>query len=143
MGGRPTISRVYGYLACLVALITCLICINAIVFAAFDLSDPLHARGDLHAVRALSSLENFRVETIARTPPDDTTLASMYDAARSATLRAVRLQSLRTLTASGMVFVVALVIFAGHWRWLRQLNAATEPPSSAAAGSPRTTPAVR
>jgi hypothetical protein len=132
MGGRPAIPRVYAYLACLVALITALICLGTMVSAAFDLSDPLHARGDLYAVRMLSSLENFRIETLARLPegqdpPDERALQAMYDASRGATLRAVRLQSLRTLTASGLVLVISVAIFFGHLRWVRRLDAEKGP----------------
>ena len=147
MGGRLTISRVYGYLACLIALITTLACLDTIISASFDLSDPLHARGDAYETRTLSSLDNFRVETIARIPegqdvPDETALDAMYAAARDAIVRTVRLQSLRALTASGLVTIACIGIFAGHWRWLRRLADRADDGLSAAAAPPRTTPAV-
>lgn len=135
MGGWLTIPRVYAYLACLVALITILICLNAIAFAAFDLSDPLHARGNLFEIRMLSSLDNFRVETLAKVPagqqqPSEDAITSMFEAAREATVRTVRLQSMRTITASGLVLVVCLAVFIGHWHWAGRLTRTQKPPQT-------------
>lgn len=126
MDKRNRLPQVYGYLVCLVSVITFLVCVGNLVSAAFDLSDPLHAWGDFEQQRSLSSFENYRMDIVSSVPqgqpvPDDQSIRGMYDAARDAQIRTVRLRSMRTITVSGLLLLVAVVLFVGHWIWLRRI----------------------
>ncbi|MHC5023025.1 MAG: hypothetical protein ACYTGG_03815 [Planctomycetota bacterium] len=125
MDKRSRFAQIYGYLVCLVAVITFLICIGNIVAAAFDLSDPLHAWGDFEQQRILSSFENYRMDVLSSLPegqpvPDDESIRAMYEAAREAQIQTVRMQSMRTITVSGLLVVVSVALFVAHWIWLRR-----------------------
>jgi hypothetical protein len=125
MEKRSHVARIYGYVVCLIAVITFLVCIGNIVAAAFDLSDPLYAQGDFEEQRILSSFENYRINVLGSLPqgqpaPDDESIRGMYEAARDAQIRAVRTQSMRSITVSGLLLVVAILFFIFHWIWLRR-----------------------
>jgi hypothetical protein len=125
MDKRFRMAHLYGYLVCLVAVITFLVCIGNVVSAAFDLSDPLYAYGDFEQQRSLSSLDNYRMDVLASLPdgqpaPDDDALRAMYEAARDAQVRTVRLRSMRNITVAGLLIIVSTGLFVGHWTWLRR-----------------------
>jgi predicted PurR-regulated permease PerM len=125
MDKRNHFARIYGYLVCLIAVIAFLVCIGNIVAAAFDLSDPLHARGDFEEQRILSSLENYRMNVLGSLPqgqpvPEGESIRAMYEAAREAQIQTVRTQSMRSITVSGLLVVVSVVLFLFHWIWLRR-----------------------
>ncbi len=128
MEKRSRLAHIYGYLVCLIAVITVLICFGNLVAAAFDLSDPLHASGNFEQQRSLSSLDNYRMDVLGSLPegqpvPDDESIRAMFDAARDAQIRTVRLRSMRNITVSGLLVVVCIVLFVTHWVWLRRSEA--------------------
>ncbi len=119
-------AQIYGYLVCLVAVITFLVCLGNVVSASFDLANPLYAWGDFDQVRSLSSVENYRMEVLGNLPsdqpsPDEASIQAMYDAARDAQMHAVWLRSVRNITVSALLLVVSLVLFFTHMRWLKRL----------------------
>ncbi len=125
MDTRSRLAPIYGYLVCLVTVITFLVCIGNIVAAAFDLSDPLHARGNFEEQRILSSFENYRMNVLISLPegqpaPEDESIRAMYHAARDAQIQTVRLGSMRSITVGGLLVVVSVVLFVAHWIWLRR-----------------------
>lgn len=133
MNKRSRLAPLYGYLVCLVAVITVLICTGNLVAAAFDLSDPLHASGNFEQQRSLSSFENYRMDVLRDLPegqsaPADESIRAMYEAARDAQVRTVRLRSWRNITVSGLLLVVSGVLFAGHWVWLRRGDPGSDDP---------------
>ena len=121
------IAQIYGYLICLVTVITFLVCVGNVVSSSFDLADPLYASGGFEQMRSLSSLENYRIDVLRELPdgqaaPDDTTIQAMYDAARAAQTHAIWLRSVRNITVSGLLIVVCIVLFITHMRWLKRLT---------------------
>ncbi len=119
------IASIYGYLVCVVAVITFLICLGNLVAATFDLTDPLHASGNFEQQRSLSSLENYRMDVIGSLPdgqpaPEAESIRAMYEAARNSQIQSVRLRSMRIITVSGLLILVSVVLFGGHWIWLRR-----------------------
>jgi hypothetical protein len=128
MDKRNRLAQLYGYLVCLVAVITFLVCVGNIVAAAFDLSDPLHAWGDFEQQRILSSFENYRMDVLGSVPegqavPPDESIHGMYDAARDAQIQLVRLRSRRNMTVSGLLILLSVALFIGHWLWLKRVAA--------------------
>ena len=91
------IQMIYGYAVCLVAVITFLISLTALVYAVMDLTDPINAyRTYGRDAPSLASFENYKVDIIKATDPghglelDDTTLKGMYEAARNDAIAKVK-----------------------------------------------------
>ena len=122
------IAQLYGYAVCLVAVITFLISLTSMVGALFDLSDPLHA--GWYQGPNLASFETYKMDSL-RSPsqgdgqstpgyvPDDETLRTMYETAKADRIQRVGFQSRRTLTTQGLLVIVCVTLFVGHWVWIR------------------------
>ena len=124
-------AQVYGYLVCLVAVITTLICVSTLVSAIIDLGDPLHSGWTPPGSPSLASFENYKADILKSTPkeseaaktyiPDDQTLRAMYEAAKNDKIQSVRHESNRTIVIDAILLVICIVLFATHWRWVRKL----------------------
>lgn len=132
------IAQVYGYAVCFITVIVILISIKSVVDAVIDLTDPIRADsgGYGRSGRSLSSFELYKMD--ARREPmrpvpqaitpvnpradtlSDADLHRLYDAERQQAIDNVRFRAMRTLVGSGLLIVVALVLFLVHWRWLRE-----------------------
>ena len=132
------IAQVYGYAVCFITVIVILISIKSVVDAFIDLTDPIRADsgGYGRSGRSLSSFELYKMDS-QREPqrPGSAPVASvnqrtdtlseaqlhrLYDAERQQAIDNVRFRAMRTLVGSGLLIVVALVLFVVHWRWLRE-----------------------
>ncbi len=133
---KARIGQIYGYLVCLIAVVTFLISLNSAVGAAIDLSDPLYS-SRYRADPRLASFEVYRVEmqqrgtlapvpagAAAPAPADTAELRAAFEAAREDHIRSVQFQARRQLATSGLLVVVAAALFIVHWVWLRRLGAA-------------------
>ena len=125
MEKKHKIMQVYAVIICVVTVITFLISVSAIVSAMMDRSDPLHAwRSEVK----LSSLENFKMDVLKSTQkdqayiPDDATILKMYESAKNDRILNVQHQSTTTITVSGIVIVICLVLFGTHWVLLRKMT---------------------
>ena len=125
MEKKHKIMQVYAVIICVVTVITFLISVSAIVSAMMDRSDPLHAwRSEVK----LSSLENFKMDVLKSTQkdqayvPDDATILKMYESAKNDKILNVQHQSTTTITVSGIVIVICLVLFGTHWVLLRKMT---------------------
>jgi len=132
------ITKIYGYLVCLVAIIVTLIAIGQIINASFALSDPIHTR-DYSYVSApydLSSFDAYKADygrfnaldkttsttTSVATPLTDEQLLAAYNSARENQISTVRLQATKTITTYAILLMVAGLLFWGHWRWLHKVK---------------------
>jgi len=125
MEKKHKIMQVYAVIICVVTVITFLISVSSIVSAMMDRSDPLHAwRSEVK----LSSFENFKMDVLKSTQkdqayvPDDTTIHKMYESAKNDKILNVQHQSTTTITVSGIVIVICLVLFGTHWVLLRKMT---------------------
>jgi len=132
MEKKNRIAQLYGYAVCLIAVITFLISVSALVRASFDLSDPLHAGGTRFTGKSLASFDNYKLDVLkASRPstnagepgyvPDDKTIAGMFEAAKADRIQSVRLEAHRSITVSLLLIAVCIALFGFHWRWLRGL----------------------
>ena len=127
MDKRNRLVQAYGYLVCLVAVITFLISVANLVNAIIDRGDPLYS--DYQSGDRLSSFENFKIDALKATPGesasalDDTTLRSAFEAAQNDVIRTVNHRTRRTIIVSILLLVICAILFATHWRWLRKLSA--------------------
>jgi len=131
---RVRIAQIYGYLVCLIAVVTFLISLNSAVGAAIDLADPVHSasyRGDPR----LASFDVYRVEMAQRgaipapagapeaARPDSAQLRAAYEAAREDLISSVRFRAIREAVTGGLLVLVSAALFVAHWAWLRRLGA--------------------
>lgn len=124
------IRQIYGYTVCLIAVVTSLICIGGAVSNVIDLTNPLMAAGGYDD--SLSSFDAWMATHQKLTAPNGD--AAARDTASVETLR-VRFEALRTSRISQQVFrarkgligqllllIIAVGLFATHWRWMRRLQ---------------------
>ncbi|HEX2779715.1 MAG TPA: hypothetical protein VHM30_09460, partial [Gemmatimonadaceae bacterium] len=133
---RPSrVGQLYGYTVCLVAVIVFLVSTNSLVENAFTLSNPLEAReSDFGPWEpSLTSFESYRA-TIDRErriaavngqmAPRDTTpepaLRTRYEALRADRIARMRFHAQRDIASSALSLLLAIALFAIHWRWLRR-----------------------
>ena len=126
---------IYGYLVCLVAVITFLICASTLVYAVLDLGDPIHAGHRPAGSPSLASFDNYKMDMLKSLPkegeggkgafvPDDQTLRAMYEAAKDDKIQTVRHEANRTIVIDIILIVICIVLFATHWRWMKKLSKA-------------------
>jgi len=125
MEKKSKISQIYGYAVCLVAIITFLVSLSAIITSLIDAKDPLYSRtGD----QRLSSYENFKVETLKTGQsemsyiPDEETLVKMYADLKNHKIKTVKHQTSKTIIVNSIMFVLSILLFIFHWIWLRRID---------------------
>ncbi len=127
MEKRNRITQVYGYSVCLVTVITLLICLAALVSSLFDLSDPFRSRSPYRqSGPSLASLENYKMDLQislkeGQQLPDDQTLKSMYEAARTDIIQNVSFRARRDIVVDCLLIFVCIILFLTHWIWMRKL----------------------
>jgi hypothetical protein len=131
---RPErVPQLYGYAVCLIALIWALISTVSIIQNALSLSAPeLRTSTDFGWEPSVTSFEAFRAtyERARRMgmDPRDTRVDSVpeaelqrrYQALRADRIQRARFEARRDLIGSGLSLVIAILLFAFHWRWLRR-----------------------
>jgi hypothetical protein len=127
--------QIYGYLICLVAVITFIICLANIIPSIIDLGDPMHSRS-MYASQntpSLASFENYKMDVLKSVNkegagetqayiPDDATLRAMYESAKADVVQTVVHNSIRTIVVSGIILLVSVVLFITHWNWMKRLS---------------------
>lgn len=129
------VTQIYGYVVCLVAVVTFLICVASLVNAVIDLGDPLHAGWTPQGSPSLASYDNYKMDILKSAPkdgdgvragliPDEQTLRAMYESAKEDKIQSTRHQSNRTIIVDGLLVVICVGLFVTHWRWMRRLSRA-------------------
>jgi hypothetical protein len=129
------IPQIYGYLVCLVTVITFLISLTTLVNALIDRTDPMYANSSYMAEKSsnLASFEIYKADLMKSTKgetdatkssyvPDDKTLRAMYETARAEKIRSELHQINRTIIVDCFLIVICFILFLTHWRWMRKLN---------------------
>jgi hypothetical protein len=127
---RPNrVRQLYGYMVCLIAVVTSLLCLSSMIGAAIDLSDPQAAAGaygePADSFDAYMASRQQYGGPAGNTRPDtasDATLRRRFEALQASRIAQQRFRSRKTLVTSGLLTVVAVVLFASHWRWVRRLT---------------------
>lgn len=127
------IPQLYGYTVCLIAVITILISLNSIVNNTFEFAEPEMSRevtGEFGG-RSLEACRQRWMRTATSTGPErpaaapapvvpsDSALLALCAEERTDRIAAVRHRALRSLVTSTLMLLVAGILFAVHWRWLR------------------------
>lgn len=129
------IQQIYGYLVCLIAIITILFSATALMNALFDLSRPegVTRYGGLIMDETGSSFEEYRLSRIERVTllqeksqrggviPDDSTLRREFEERRSRSIAAEKWQSQKSLATSSLSLLIGIILFLIHWKWLKSI----------------------
>ncbi len=129
--------QVYGYLVCLISVVTVLICVSTLIAAVSDLGDPIHAGFIPAGTPSLASYANYKMDILrsgskdaqagaASYVPDEETLRGMYEAARNDKIQRVEHESYRTIVIDGILIAVCVTLFLTHWSWMRKLRKAEQ-----------------
>jgi hypothetical protein len=133
MARSNRIQQIYGYLVCLIAIITLLIAVSSLIGAIFDLNRPTQAdRGmmmgymtyDAFRSQQINEAKNAPRDTTATgaTLPADSTIERRYKEAKAAQQSYDHWQAVKSIVTSSIMIIVALILFIIHWRWLRRLD---------------------
>ncbi|MFN9114851.1 MAG: hypothetical protein ACOVP6_06320 [Lacibacter sp.] len=132
MAANKIIPQVYGYLVCIVAVITFLVSTGQLLNAIVDRADPIHADGYYDGGSTLSTFEAYKLEkmnavqhadSLSRAQiPDNNTLRSMYETEKAEKLAAAKHRNFRSLFVSSVLLVLSFSLFLFHWRWLRSIS---------------------
>lgn len=134
---KRIIPQIYGYLICVVAVITFLISVGTMVNSILSLSDPIHSGWSADGTAKLSSYEIYKLDVMKSTRnekgdtnsayvPDETTIKAMYEAERADKIQKVKHDSNKQIIVSTILIVLCIVLFATHWRWMRKLSKASD-----------------
>jgi hypothetical protein len=133
------VAKIYGYLVCLVAVITFIICIANLVNAFIDKGDPIHADRYSYGQSApnLASYETYKMDILKDTKkesdttkisfiPDEQTMKAMYEAAKNEKIQASMHNIKKEITVNLILIVVCIVLFGIHWTWMKRLAKNTQ-----------------
>jgi hypothetical protein len=127
-------GQFYGYSVCLIAIIVGLFSIASLLGTTFDRAHPLES-GNAFG-ESLSSFEAYKASRTQRNEMElqagfvhrdsvpDAALRTEYDGLVKQRLASVQYSSEKSLVTSGIMLLVAIALFAVHWRWLRRFNGA-------------------
>jgi hypothetical protein len=128
------IAPAYGYLVCVIAVITLIVNVSGFIDASFDRMNPL-ASGRSYGPYggSLISFESFRATYDGGRPtrvgPDvptrgdtltTTELRQRYEALRADQLVLTSHQSTQRLVKHGLLLLLSVLLFATHWVWARR-----------------------
>lgn len=127
-------AQVYGYIVCLVAVITFIICLANIIPSIIDLGDPLHSANMFNPQGAsnLASFEIYKMDLMKSSSknesaelknfiPDDATIKAMYEAAKADKIQTSLHIARRSIIVNGLVMLTSIILFISHWIWMRRL----------------------
>jgi hypothetical protein len=126
-------AQIYGYIICVVAVITFLICTTTMINAIMNLSDPIHSGWNPAGTPSLASYEIYKMDVLKTTKnentttqtsfvPDEPTLRAMYDAAKADKIQSVKHESNRDIIVSCILILICITLFTTHWRWMRKIS---------------------
>ena len=127
-------GQIYGYTACLVALLAFLYAAVNMMGAVLDMRELPYTRPYMNGP-SLVSLGAYKVDLLSRINegsgaalsllPPDSTLQRMLQAERLHRLALSHQMSRRTLVVNLVLLVLAVVLFTAHAMWLRARERAT------------------
>lgn len=130
-------GRVYGYTVCLVATLIFVFGAAEMTGGIVDLREPPYTE-TYRSGPSLVSVDAYRMDVLARGGfagddesttgllPSDAEWREMYEAERMYRLALTHQWSRRTIIVSLVLQVAAVLLFIGHWSWLRRRE---RPPS--------------
>ena len=135
MNKATPMAQIYGYIVCLTAVITFLICVADMINAISDRGDPMHSQRRSDQAASLASFETYKMDMLRSLPkdgetskaayvPDDQALREMYESAKTEKVQTVMHDTRTSIAVDGILIFISIVLFATHWRWIRKLSKA-------------------
>ncbi len=127
------IQQLYGYMVCLIAVITFLIASSALVNAVFDRMRPAGIQpfgpdgGSFEAYKrqqvaqAVAAQDKGRASEIPI--PSDSELHRSYDTQQRNQESYAEWQATKSIVTSCIMLLTAALLFVFHWRWVRRTSA--------------------
>lgn len=136
------IPQQYGYTVCLITLIWAFVSFVRVVENALVLPSPEMRRTMEYGFEpSITSFEAFRISydrsrMIGMPGPQPQQLDSVpepelrkrYEVLRADRIARARFQAIQAIVTQGLSFVIAVALFAFHWRWVRRHRAGAAAP---------------
>ena len=125
MKTKSKMTQVYGYIVCIIAIITFLISLGGLIKSIIDSGDPLYKGGDTNH---LSSFENFKMNALSSNQneisfnPDDATLRLMFEDSKKHKIKRVQHETKKSIIVNCILIVISVVLFIIHWRWMKKID---------------------
>ena len=129
------IAQLYGYTVCLLAVVIALVTFTSILSSVVERGNPLQNEysfgvtlTSFEAYKATYERERVAFPRDTPAPADtasDATLRQRYDALVADRITSTQFRTTKSLLTNGVLLVIALLLFAFHWRWVRRLNGLT------------------
>jgi hypothetical protein len=122
MAVRNKMAQVYGYVVCVVAIITFLISVSGLIMSLIDKGDPMLSR--YQGNQKLVSFEHYKAEALKNVTkdaayiPQDNSLQEMYEAEKAEYLARAEHSIQKNIIVNIVVIVIALSLFFVHWVYL-------------------------
>jgi len=125
------IAEIYGYLVCLIAVISFIITTGALIQALIDAGHPFQSKEVAYQTSTLVSFDNYILEKRQRTGMDtvqkamvnDTlTMRKMYEAERNDLIQKVNHRIRRDVIVNTSLLILTILLFVFHWKWLSRLT---------------------
>jgi hypothetical protein len=129
-GRKLDVGLLYGYSVCLVTVIVFLFVAARMTNGILDMRELPYTESYIHGP-SLVSLGSYRLDLVRRIGiegcggaaasvlPTDSDLARMFEAERLHRLALSHQVSRSAILSSLVLALLAALLFAGHWKWLR------------------------
>jgi hypothetical protein len=127
MDRSERIAQLYGYTVCLIAIVVFIASANSFVQSAFEYANPFSGNPwSYGAGQVLTSFDSYKATydlTLPGQKPvpaiSDAEMHARYDALRADRISTARFEAVKSMTVSGILIVIAILLFIVHWRWLQ------------------------
>jgi hypothetical protein len=130
MQNQNRIALIYGYLICLVAVISFIITTGGLIQALIDAGHPFQSKEFVYQTSSLTSFDNYVLEKRQRSGMDSvqrlmvadtTTLRRMYEAEIGDLIQKANHRIRKEVIVNSSLLLLSVSLFVFHWNWLRRL----------------------
>ncbi|MEI6477910.1 MAG: hypothetical protein WCO52_02890 [bacterium] len=125
MHKQSIVPLLYGYIVCLVSIITFLVGISMAGRAILSYQNPLRSysccsSGDVTSFDTYKSTYPVQYSStgVAKTAPSDADLQRQYEQARQDRIDNGKFQASQDGLNGALLILAAVLLFGFHWRWL-------------------------
>ena len=118
--------QIYGYVVCVVAVITFIVAVASITTAVINMNAPLYS--GFQQEYSLASFENYKADAMqnissdAAYVPSDVELEKMYESALKDATAMRSHQIKRNLIVNSILLIVSIALFFVHMKWMVRIN---------------------
>lgn len=119
-------AQIYGYVVCVVAVITFIVAVANVTMAIINMNAPLYS--GFQQEFNLASFEIYKVDAMknisneAAYIPTDSELKAMYESAVADAIARRSHQVKRDLIVNSILLIVSIALFFIHMKWMVKIN---------------------